>query len=330
MKPVLTIIVPVYNTEPYLRKCLDSLLIKQQNQLEIIVVIDDSPDNSLTLATEYSDKYPGIFKVINKENGGHGSCCNMGLRLATGKYIRFLDSDDWLETDSLELLVDRLKNTETDVVMTRSVKEFVYNATTEPYGHPFEPQICNQVTNIESIDFHLYEHPFLTLAGCTFLTSMLRATDIRFSEKTNFDDTIIFTHPFIGIKTILFVDLILYHYFIGRPEQSTHNPSLLKFHQIFNETFRAVNVFPVIPPDKYLKCRTQFSALEAKMIRTLYIKNLRTDKKGRGNRRRLINYYVDNCCKSNRVRGLKFLILRYLSSPVIFRIYERLKHTVRK
>ena len=86
MKKILTIVVPVYNTEKYLSKCLDSLVIKDIDSIEVLIIIDGSPDNSIEIAKQYHDKYPKTFTVIDKENGGHGSCCNIGLKVAKGKY----------------------------------------------------------------------------------------------------------------------------------------------------------------------------------------------------------------------------------------------------
>ena len=98
MHKVLSIVIPVYKVEKFIRQCLDSVIVspEEMEQIEVIVVNDGTPDNSSVIAHEYAEKYPNSIKVIDKENGGHGSAWNVGLKLATGKYLRFLDSDDWL------------------------------------------------------------------------------------------------------------------------------------------------------------------------------------------------------------------------------------------
>ena len=116
---LLTITVPVYNTEEYLPKCLDSLIIDEyMDILEVLIVIDGSPDNSLTIAQEYAQRYPNTFIVINKENGGHSSAINKGLELATGKYFKLLDSDDWFNKDSFKVFLERLSNLDVDLILT--------------------------------------------------------------------------------------------------------------------------------------------------------------------------------------------------------------------
>lgn len=329
MKPVLTIVVPVYNTEQYLEKCLDSLLIPQLDKLEVIVVIDGSPDNSLGLANKYARRYPDTFKVVNKENGGHGSCCNVGLKLATGKYIRFLDSDDWLETDSLNAMVGRLNQTEVDVILTHSQIENVYNNTSEAYGYAFDEGMCDNVIRIEDINFHEKDTPLFSLADCTFNTSTLKKTEIFFSEGTSFDDNIIYTHPYIGVSTVLFVNLLLYHYYVGRPGQSIQSLSPEKYCQSFNEAFRALKVFREIPKETFDRCRVQFSTIESRMIRSLYALNAKTPQEGRKIRLKKLNDYVNKDSRTCQIGATKLFFLQRTSSPLFFIIYEAISKGLR-
>jgi lipopolysaccharide biosynthesis glycosyltransferase len=104
MSPKVSVIVPVYNTERYLRKCLDSLVNQTLADLEIIVVNDGSPDNSQSIIDEYIDNYPNKMKSIINENGGLGNARNHGLKAAKGKYVGFVDSDDWVDPHMYETL----------------------------------------------------------------------------------------------------------------------------------------------------------------------------------------------------------------------------------
>ena len=110
MKKILTVVIPTYNMQDYLRRCLDSLIIpeEQMKQLEVLVVNDGSKDSSSAIAHEYQDKYPNTFRVIDKENGNYGSCVNRGLKEATGKYFRILDADDWFDNVELKKFVQSL------------------------------------------------------------------------------------------------------------------------------------------------------------------------------------------------------------------------------
>ena len=99
---VLTILVPVYNTEKYIRRCLDSLLVPEVlESIEVLVVNDGSKDRSPEIAQEYAEAFPDTVVLVNKENGGHGSTINTGIERANGKYFRVLDSDDWFNTVDL-------------------------------------------------------------------------------------------------------------------------------------------------------------------------------------------------------------------------------------
>ena len=111
MNKLLTIIIPIYNTQEYLRKCLDSLIIKEPllSLVEILLIIDGSPDDSLVIAKEFETNYPQTFVVINKENGGYGSVLKRGIQEAKGKYCKILDSDDWYDKQEFEKFVKNLE-----------------------------------------------------------------------------------------------------------------------------------------------------------------------------------------------------------------------------
>lgn len=119
MEKVLSIVIPTYNMEKYLGKCLDSLIIDENMEsLEILVINDGSKDGSLSIAQSYYKKYPNTFKVIDKKNGNYGSCINRRLKEATGKYIKILDADDYFNKAELIQLIDKMKSIDTDVVIT--------------------------------------------------------------------------------------------------------------------------------------------------------------------------------------------------------------------
>ena len=112
-----SVIVPVYNVEKYIDKCLNSLVKQTLKDIEIIVVNDGSPDNSQKIIDKYVDKYPDKIKSYIKENGGQGSARNLGLEYASGEYISFIDSDDWLDLDALEEMYLLAKKEKSDVVI---------------------------------------------------------------------------------------------------------------------------------------------------------------------------------------------------------------------
>ncbi len=120
MENKLSVIVPVYKTEEYLRKCVDSILASSYTNLEVILVDDGSPDGSGAICDEYAEKDARV-KVIHKENGGLSSARNAGLDIATGDYITFVDSDDYIANDIYEKLIARLKTENADIAMMHMV-----------------------------------------------------------------------------------------------------------------------------------------------------------------------------------------------------------------
>ena len=121
MEKILSIIIPVYNVEQYLDKCLSSVLnINQREEIEVLAINDGSTDGSLEILKKFQKEYPSVLQVIDKQNGGHGSAWNEGLKLATGKYIKFLDSDDWFS--NLDRLIRLLKNLDVDVLFKYLIK----------------------------------------------------------------------------------------------------------------------------------------------------------------------------------------------------------------
>ena len=115
---VISIVIPAYNMEKYIARCLDSLLISNLDDVEILVVNDGSQDRTSEIAHTYQDRFPSSIKIIDKTNGNYGSCINVGLTLASGKYFRILDSDDYFYKEHFAAYVKALKNIDADVVLT--------------------------------------------------------------------------------------------------------------------------------------------------------------------------------------------------------------------
>ncbi|MBS5190333.1 MAG: glycosyltransferase family 2 protein [Lachnospiraceae bacterium] len=113
-KKIVSIIIPIYKTEKYLRRCIESVLEQTYKKIEVILVNDGSPDNSLNICEEYEKKDSRVH-IVNKKNGGLSSARNAGILVATGDYITFLDSDDYLKLDAIESLFQVLEKTNADI-----------------------------------------------------------------------------------------------------------------------------------------------------------------------------------------------------------------------
>lgn len=240
MGKILSIVIPTYNMQDYLRRCLDSLIVSEElmKQLEVLVINDGSKDNSSAIAHEYQDKYPDTFRVIDKENGGHGSCCNVGLSLACGKYIRFLDSDDWFDENDFPKFMNLLRQVECDLIQTDYVTDYVLKNVSSYNDYSLKSKNKKYLASEFPFDF---KDSFVTIHRSTFRTDGLRKSGIVFTEKASFDDTALYILPFKTIKTIYCSDLHVYHYMIGREGQSVNGIDERKVTMRINEFKKLVD-----------------------------------------------------------------------------------------
>ena len=116
--PKISIIIPVYNSEKYLDRCFKSILDNKYDNLEVIVVNDGSSDNSQKIIDGYVKKYPKVFVSINQKNQGIGATRNNGIKKASGKYIMFIDNDDFIDKDYIKTHVDNVLENDYDVVIS--------------------------------------------------------------------------------------------------------------------------------------------------------------------------------------------------------------------
>lgn len=222
MEKLLTVVVPVYKVEKYINKCLDSLVVpdKQMERLEVLAVNDGTPDNSALMAKEYEKKYPQTFKVIDKENGGHGSAWNRGVAEATGKYIKFLDSDDWFDNEDFSKLINRLEVCTADVIFCNLDKHY----QKQGYVRHLKLSELNdgEIMRIADYDWPNWHNDskVFDFWYCTYRTSMIKSVHPLFLEKIFYDDAILFIAPMILGETFTYFDLNIYHYLLGREGQT--------------------------------------------------------------------------------------------------------------
>lgn len=221
---LLSIIIPVYKVEGYIRKCLESLILpeKQMQLMDIVVINDGTPDKSADIAREYEALYPDIIRVFDQENRGHGGAWNHGTELAVGKYLFYLDSDDWFDTDELSKLIDYLKTVDTDMVM---MDDTTYYAATDKYligntkHKEFTPEV---VYDADQFDWLATGHGFnMTYAHDTvYRTTMLQKYLPLFCEHVMYDDVSLQAIPIAIAKDFIYTKRNVYRYFVGREGQS--------------------------------------------------------------------------------------------------------------
>lgn len=223
---LLSIAIASYNMESFLDKCLESLTDPMiPDTLEVLVINDGSKDRTLEIANVYQKMFPNIIKVINKANGNYGTCINKALEIATGKYFRPVDADDWVNSPDLIKLLKKLESCEADLVITG------FSKITKGKTVQLRPVSIKADTIYEakSCDFseRLLEN-FISMHNMTFKTSILKEIELHLSEGISFTDTQYCMMPICRIETIIYYDLNIYQYNMGRDGQSMQKSVLAK------------------------------------------------------------------------------------------------------
>lgn len=244
-----SIVVPIYNVEKYIGKLIESLENQTLKDVEIILVDDGSPDSSGSICDKYAETDNRI-KVIHKPNGGVSAARNDGMKVATGEYIMFCDSDDWLPIDALEKLYNEGVRTGADIVIGDVIQTFT-NDTEKRfrfYEHNFVTEDKDFVTKMIAADFHPSYCPMPALEGPAFgyggpwnkavRLSMLREKGIEFDVRVKgiFDDILYTAHILANAKKIAYIqDPVYYYRIIPTSITRTYKANVLEINDaIFN------------------------------------------------------------------------------------------------
>lgn len=214
----LTVVIPVYNTAPWLRRCLDSVLVEDLKEgLEIIAVDDGSTDASPAILRAYQARFPGLLTVLRRENGGHGAALMTGLQAASGRYFRVLDSDDWLDTPGFISYVNQLRGCTEDLIVTPYSQEYTAEGRELRHDYAFlqpgRSYRFDDVAWLEGLDY-------FCLASASFRTDLLRACGLSLPAHCSYVDMLYALQPVPLVRTLRLLDVPLYRYFIGRAGQS--------------------------------------------------------------------------------------------------------------
>ncbi len=206
--PKISVIVPVYNTEKYLKKCLESIINQTYQEFEVIIVNDGSTDNSQKIIDKYIEKYQNIIKCINKENGGLSSARNVGIEVAKGDYIIFVDSDDYLETTLLEQMLPYIQKN-IDLVKYKLIKINEENKELERIDGP----TFDEVTGEEGFN-KLVFNDILLEPACLYLykKDIFIKNELRFLENTYHEDFGLIPIIFLNAKKMVSIDFYGYYY----------------------------------------------------------------------------------------------------------------------
>lgn len=222
MVKVLSVIIPTYNMESLLGECLDSLLVhKNLDKLDILVVNDGSKDKSSQIAHDYEHKYPGVFTVVDKENGNYGSCINAALPLAQGKYVKVLDADDKFNTINLDLFLDLLSNIEADLVLTDFANYDIFGNEIAKNSFDF---VKGQFFNFSDIPLGV----FLPMHSVTYRKSIFNNIKYRQTEGVSYTDMEWVFYPMSQVNSVYYWPKEIYHYLVGREGQTMDFSAILK------------------------------------------------------------------------------------------------------
>lgn len=220
MDKILSIVIPTYNMEKYLRKCLDSLIIDNQkllSTLEVLVVIDGAKDSSSAIAHEYQDKYPNVFRVIDKENGNYGSCVNRGLKEATGKYIKILDSDDSFDTIMFGEFLSFVKSQDVDCIIS-DMMQVNENDDCKAVRRFNLPQSSSFSLN----EMGENEWRKLWMHCVCYKTENLRKINYHQTEGISYTDQEWICLPMATSKKLAYFPHVVYKYLVGREGQTVN------------------------------------------------------------------------------------------------------------
>ena len=222
--------IPCYNSQEYMAHAIETILTGGED-VEIIIVNDGSKDHTSEIGHEYAEKYPGIIRVIDKENGGHGDAVNYGLANAEGKYFKVVDSDDWVNTESLQNILNVLKKMEehgeeVDMLIANYVYE-KEGASHKKVIHYRNVLPQKQIFKWSDVGrFHIDQ--YILMHSVIYRTDMLKLCQLTLPKHTFYVDNIYVYYPLPHVRKMYYMDEDFYRYYIGREDQSVNEKVMIK------------------------------------------------------------------------------------------------------
>ena len=226
---VLSVTIPCYNSAEYMGHAIDTLLTGGED-IEIIVVDDGSTkDNTLEIAKDYEKKFPNIVRAVHQENGGHGAAVNTGLANANGVFFKVVDSDDWVSIEALAKVMDLLRSV---IKRNKSLDMLVCNYVYEKVGE--EPSTVRYTNCLPENRFFTWQDvgrfrnsQYILMHSVFYRTALLKEIGLKLPEHTFYVDNIFVYYPLPYVKTMYYMDIDFYRYFIGRDDQSVNEKVMM-------------------------------------------------------------------------------------------------------
>ena len=217
MKDKVSIVVPVYNVEKYIKKCLDSLVKQDYDNYDVLVINDGSPYNEQLIIDEYVKKYPNIIKSIIKENGGYGSALELAFKTSDADYVLVCDPDDYLAKDALSTLIEYKNETNADLVVGAKYhvyedsKEEDYDASyNSEFGKLIDKKIYKKNTSEYEMLYFLEPSPHAKLYKRDIVSK------IKFPHKVSYTDNLLYFYTLNNVNTVTYCEKALSYYLINR------------------------------------------------------------------------------------------------------------------
>lgn len=227
---LITFAVPCYNSAAYMSHCIETLL-TGGDEVEIILVNDGSSDDTGAIADRYAEQYPDIIRVIHQPNGGHGEGVNQGIRNAKGVYYKVVDSDDWVDTDALKKVLDIIRGwVESSNLIDLLICNYVYEHVEDNTSHTIRytsvfPE--DKVFGWSDVG-HWSPSQYLLMHSVFYRTQLVRDCKLELPKHTFYVDNIFVYQPLPWVKTMYYMDLDFYRYFIGRQDQSVNEAVMVR------------------------------------------------------------------------------------------------------
>lgn len=227
---LLSVAIPCYNSENYMRHCIDSLLIGG-DEVEIIIVDDGSAkDRTAAIADEYERNYPDICRAVHQENGGHGEAVNTGLSKATGVFFKVVDSDDWVDADAYREVLRTLRRF---VYGHQTLDMLISNFVYEKEGFK-RKKVMNYNKAIPKNELITWSDvkifmlgQYILMHSVIYRTELLRECGLKLPKHTFYVDNIFVYQPMPHVKSMYYLDVNFYRYFIGREDQSVNESVMI-------------------------------------------------------------------------------------------------------
>lgn len=207
MKPIISIIIPVYNVEHYIYKCLESIRSQTYKNIEIIIINDGSTDNSLSICQKFAQN-DYRYILINQKNSGASHARNVGIELAQGKYICFVDADDWIEENYIEEIAKNIKS-DIDIIFWG----YTIDSPLGSYVHNLSEGLFEGKASIDTIYQMKRKYEYGFTVTCCLKREIIIQNNIRFPENISLHEDIVFINKYCRyVQRLYILDLTGYHY----------------------------------------------------------------------------------------------------------------------